>query len=165
MNRLLISLWPYRIVRWALAGVFLWASVAKLTRPLGFAETISDFGLVPENVLFATALGLVALEFAAGLGLLFDVRGAAGLTACLLALFIGVLVYGISIGLDIECGCFGVSTGEVGLHDALWRDVVLLVACGYLWWFRWLRSVRPPSVRDLWCRLYATGESNEEWVP
>jgi hypothetical protein len=165
MTRLLASLWPYRLVRWMLAGVFLWASVVKLADPHAFTEIISDFGLVPESILFATALGLIALEFIAGAGLLFDVRGAVGLAAGLLIVFVGVLSYGIAIGLDIHCGCFGVGSRPVGLHEALWRDLVLFVACGYLWWYRWLRSIAPLSAREWWRRPFSEQGSTEECVP
>ena len=105
------------------------------------------------------------MELLAGLGLLFDVRGAVGLTACLLTVFVGVLTYGIAIGLDIECGCFGSGGRAVGLHEALWRDLVLFVACGYVWWYRWLRSIEPVSVRGIWQRIFTEKGSTEECVP
>jgi hypothetical protein len=165
MFRLSASVWPYRIVRWLLAGVFLWAGVVKAADPGGFAATISDFGLVPESVLFVTAVSLIGLELLAAVGLVFDIRGAVGLTAVLLAVFIGVLAYGLAIGLDIECGCFGPGYRETGLWDVLWRDLVLLAACGYLWWFRWISGIRPLALRGLWQRLFSEKGSTKECVP
>ena len=159
----LASIWPYRLVRWTLAGLFLYASFGKLAEPQGFAQTISDFGLVYESVLFATALALIVLEFFAGLGLLLDVRGALGLTVGLLLLFVGVLGYGIAMGYDIQCGCFGPGDREVSLQEALYRDFALLAACGYLYWSRWMRATGPLSLRELWTRLRKKLGVQREW--
>jgi len=160
----LASIWPYRLVRWTLAGLFLYASFGKIAEPQGFAETISDFGLVYENVLFATALAFIVLEFFAGLGLLLDVRGALGLTVSLLLLFVGVLVYGIARGYDIHCGCFGPGDREVSLHEALYRDLAMLAACGYLYWSRWVRATGPLTIREIWTKLTKKLGVSQEWV-
>jgi sodium--glutamate symport carrier gltS len=147
MIRLLASVWPYRLIRWLLAGVFLYAGVTKLTAPQLFAENISDFGLVPENILFATALAIIGLEVLAGFGLLLDIRGALAIVVCLLVLFVVAMSYGLAIGLDIDCGCFGPGDRGLGLQEALLTDLCLLAACGYLYWSRWVRSRGPTSLR------------------
>jgi hypothetical protein len=146
-----------------LAGLFLYASFGKLAEPEGFARTIEDFGLVYENVLFAAALALIVLEFCAGLGLLLDVRGALGLTVGLLLLFVCVLGYGIAMGYDIHCECFGPGDREVGLHEALYRDLALLAACGYLYWSRWMRATGPLSLLNMWTNLRKKLGVQREW--
>lgn len=159
----LASIWPYRLVRWALAGLILYASFGKAAEPEGFAHTISDFGLVYENLLFATALAFIALEFSAGLGLLLDIRGALGLTVGLLLLFVGVLAYGIAMGYDIQCGCFGPGDSEVTLQEALYRDLALLAACGYLYWARWVRASGPLTLREFWKRFTEKLGVRKQW--
>jgi hypothetical protein len=149
MIKVLASIWPYRLIRWALAGLFLYASFFKLRDTEAFAEAISEFGVVGENALFATALVIICLEVIAGLGLLLDMRGALGLTIALLLVFVAVLSHGISLGLDISCGCLGPGDSELGLHEALLRDLLLLAACGYLYWSRWVRSSPPLTWRQL----------------
>ena len=65
------SVWPYRVVRWALATVFVYAGGNKLTDIEAFAEDIGVFGLVRESVLPAVAVGLPVVEIVAGMGLLW----------------------------------------------------------------------------------------------
>ena len=53
------------------------------------------------------AVFLPLLEMIFGLGLLLDIKGSlAGITG-LLMLFTVILSYGIRLGLDVDCGCFG----------------------------------------------------------
>ena len=136
---LLRSRWAYRLVRFAVGGVFLLAAVSKLLDLERFVATVGDFGIVPDELVRATSLALCALEVFCGVGLLFDVRGALSVALGLTLLFLGVLSYGIWLGLDVDCGCLGfVRPGEErgSLRDALDRDLVILVACGYLIWWR-----------------------------
>ena len=140
VRELATNIWPYRIVRWCLGGLFVVSGVLKLASPESFAEAMGAYGLVPEWGLSAAALGLSIFELLAGLGLVLDVRGALASIAGLLVLFIGVLLYGMSLGLDVDCGCLGPADPEAYLHAGLgWvalRDVGLLVLCGYLYWWR-----------------------------
>ncbi len=43
--------WPYRIVRIALAALFIYGGVSKLLAPKTFAATISSYDLAPEALL------------------------------------------------------------------------------------------------------------------
>jgi uncharacterized membrane protein YphA (DoxX/SURF4 family) len=136
-------IWSYRIVRIALAALFIYGGIVKLIDPKAFARTISGYGLVPEMLLPVVAVGLPLIETIAGIGLLLDIRGSLALIASLLGMFLLVLGYGISLNLDVDCGCFGADdlAKQAGLKQAFWRDVVL---CGfvvpYLYLSRWLRS-------------------------
>jgi len=60
--------------------------------------------------------------------------------------FIGVLSYGIAIGLDIDCGCFGPGDpeGEAfhSLRSALMRDCFMLAGAAFLYGWRFLHPVR-----------------------
>ena len=67
---------------------------------------------------------------AAGAGLVFDIRGSLTTITVILIIFIAVMGYGISMGLDIDRGCFGPGDTEVkayhGLRTKLYRDIILL---------------------------------------
>lgn len=140
-------------VRFGLAAVFLYAAAGKLADPAAFAKIIGGYGLAPQAALFPLALLLPALEIAAALGMALNLRGALTLYAGLLLLFIFVLGYGIRLGLDVDCGCYGPGDpeGEAyhGLWSALLRDLLLLAACGYICVWRKVtgRGPRRVSVR------------------
>jgi hypothetical protein len=83
------------------------------------------------------------LELIAGLGLIFDVKGSLSVILGLLVLFAFVLWFGILKDLDIDCGCF--SPDDLAEHNALWsalyRDLAMIIAALYLFW--WRRATRP----------------------
>lgn len=151
LRELVGSSWPYRIVRWALAGMFLVAGVLKLADPAVFAATIDAFGLVPKGTAPLAALVLPVVEIGAGLALVWDWRGSLGIIVALNVFFIGILSYGLYLGLDIDCGCYGPGDpeGEAfhSLRTSLYRDLVFMAAAFYLYWWRWVN--RPSLVRPL----------------
>ena len=91
----------YKLIRWTFGALFIFSGGAKLMEPVTFAVLIDAYGLVPKGLLMHAALGLSVLEMAAGIGLLFDIRGSLGVIAGLPAVFIAILGYGISMGLDV----------------------------------------------------------------
>ena len=146
----LLNIWPYRIVRLSLAFIFLWSGITKLLNPVYFVVIIDAYGLIPESWNMPVAVSLATLEAIVGLTLCFDICGSLAIVALLLCLFIAILGYGIWLGLDIDCGCFGPEEPEAkayhGLRPALFRDFIMVggVACLYSW--RYARSVRPVSI-------------------
>lgn len=138
MKALLSNIWTYRVLCWGVAGFFLVAAVMKLADMGRFAETIGAFGVVPEWGLAPTAWALLAAEVTAAGLLAFDLRGGLEGIAALLVVFCAVMVYGLAIGLDVDCGCLGPGeSGAGGLLEPLLRDVVLLCVCGYLFWWKY----------------------------
>lgn len=143
MRVLLAGAWPYRIVRIGLAALFIYGGVAKLFDPKAFARIISGYDLVPELLLPLVAVGLPLVETLAGIGLLLDIRGSLAVIGALLGLFILVLGYGISLNLDVDCGCFGADdlARHAGLVQSFWRDVILAgIVVPFLYLSRWARS-------------------------
>jgi len=131
--------WLYRMARIGLAALFIYGGVIKLFDPKAFARTISGYDLVPELFLPVVAVGLPTIETLAGIGLLLDIRGALAMIAGLLAMFILVLGYGITLNLSVDCGCFGADdlARRDGLLKAFWRDVFLGgVVVPYLYYSR-----------------------------
>jgi uncharacterized membrane protein YphA (DoxX/SURF4 family) len=130
-----------------LGVIFVWAGLVKLSDPESFAEIISAYELVPEALLGPVAIGLPSLEVAAGIGLILDVRGSLGAVFGLLMMFVVVLWFGILKDLNIDCGCF--SPADLAEHGTLWaamyRDLAMMAAVAYLFW--WRRAVPVPLPR------------------
>lgn len=130
--------WVSRLVRVLLAGAFLLAAVLKLRDPAAFAVTIRGFGLLPGELVPAASIVLPVLEIAAALGLLLDRPWGRHLYGLLLLLFLAVLSYGLWLGLDVDCGCYGPGDPEAeafsGLRAALWRDLGLAAGLASLYW-------------------------------
>ena len=130
----------YLTVRWVLGLVFIYAGVLKLMQVQSFAVLIGAYGLIPDYLLTPVAVILPILEVLAGLGLLADLWGSLTAVTIMLLFFIAILGYGIWMGLDIDCGCFGPNDPEaiafLGLQTTLYRDVAMLSAAIYLYWRR-----------------------------
>lgn len=142
-RRGLVHPWSYRLVRIALAALFIYAGVTKLLDPKAFAAVISSYDLVPEALLPLAAVGLPLIETVAGLALLRDRPWGLHLITGLLALFIFVLGYGIIGDLDVDCGCFGAEELDkrAGLRAAFYRDLLLIgVVAPYLYLYRRARE-------------------------
>ncbi len=127
MEHLIKNQWVYRALRLLVAGIFLWAGTVKLMDQAAFAVVIDAFGILPDGFSGMVAVFLPVVEIAAALALIFDVRGALETLGALMLVFMGILGYGIFLGLDIDCGCFGPEDPEArafsGLRTALYRDV------------------------------------------
>lgn len=125
-----------RLLDWlvarALGVLFVLAAAWKPSDLREFEGTIARFGIVFDTLVPVTALGLIAAELLVGLGLVLGVRGALHGALGLALVFLGVLAYGLWLGLDLDCGCFG--PGErTSLVQAFRRDLVLLALIGYLY--------------------------------
>jgi uncharacterized membrane protein YphA (DoxX/SURF4 family) len=143
-HQALIHPWPCRIIRIALASLFIYGGTVKLFAPKAFAATISTYNLVPEMFLPVVAIGLPLIETVAGLGLIFNKSWGLHLITGLLIMFVFVLGYGVLGELNVDCGCF--STEELdkqaGLRMAFYRDLILLgLVAPYLYLSRRARAV------------------------
>ena len=149
-RQILTNPWLDRIVRFALAAVFIYGGVIKLFSPKAFAATISSYNLVPEPLLPIVAIGLPLIETIAGLALLFGRIWGLHLITGLLAMFVFVLGYGILTDLDVDCGCFGAEELDkhAGLRAAFYRDLVLIgLVVPYLYIYRWIRK-KPETINE-----------------
>lgn len=136
LHRLFISPKLDLLLRVVLAGVFIFAAVPKLVSPGDFSVIIAGYGLTPAflNPILAVVLPVAELVVAALL--VMDRRGGVLGATLLLTGFTMILAYGIQLGLDVDCGCFGPDDPEGkayhGLREALVRDLFLLGCCGWL---------------------------------
>lgn len=142
---MLIHPWPYRIVRIALASIFIYGGAVKLFAPKSFAATISTYNLVPDVFLPAVAVGLPLIETIAGLALLCNRSWGLHIITGLLAMFVFVLGYGVLGDLNVDCGCFGAEEldKQAGLRMAFYRDLIMLgLVVPYLYLSRRFRKIR-----------------------
>jgi uncharacterized membrane protein YphA (DoxX/SURF4 family) len=160
------SIWIYRGLRWGLALVFFYAGAVKLADPESFAVIIQAYGLVPDAMLWPVAIALPALEVLAAIGLFMDLRGSLAVITVLLAIFVAVLSYGVWMGLDVDCGCFGPEDPEgrayAGIRAALYRDIVL--AGGILLLYGWRYRYRAEPMGFNLVRLFRKEEKKHEQV-
>jgi uncharacterized membrane protein YphA (DoxX/SURF4 family) len=144
LKQIVVSPWLYFAIRLLLGLIFVYAGFIKLIDPKAFAKTISHYDIVPESFLPAVAIGLPAIEFLSGLGLVFNIRGSLTTVLSLLLLFSLILGFGIVSNLNIDCGCF--TQEEIRDHNtlrqALYRDLTLITAVLYLYLYRWIGNKR-----------------------
>lgn len=151
--RLTTSPWTYRAIRLLMSGVFILAGISKLMHLDIFVMIVELYVLdspvpVPTSWLQPAAFFLSVLEVITGIGLLFNLPGFLSLLAGQLFFFIGILFYGIVIGLDVDCGCFIIDDPDnpihSGLQSALLRDFMMLLAVFHLYWWRWRHKKSEP---------------------
>jgi len=131
--------WAERLGRWALAAVFLYASIPKILDPAGFAVDISHYDIVPEALLPLLAVTLPWIEALGALALItgFAADGASVLILLLLLTFLGGLLQAWVRGIDLECGCFGHKDAGTGnVLSALLRDLAFIGIAIPVVWFR-----------------------------
>ncbi len=103
------------ICRLTLAIIFFYAGVEKIINPRDFAVAIYNYQLLPDCLINLSALFLPWLEIliAASLIIGINTRGAALLSSVLFLIFATALTINLIRGLDISCGCFGASSGNI----------------------------------------------------
>jgi len=151
----------YHLIRVLLSVIFLWSGISKLMNPTEFVVIIDAYGLIPDAWILPLATILPFLEMVFGLGLLLEIRGSlAGITGFLM-LFLAILSYGIWLGLDVDCGCFGSQNPESNafhsLRPALYRDVVMIAGVVYLYVWRYYRSIKPVRLVSFFNSLFNRG--------
>jgi len=125
-----------RILHWMsrciLAGVFVYSGYIKVESPLQFAVAITDYQLVPENLIFPLATYLPWLEIALGCAMLigWKIRYFAMAAAALLLSFMVVLTITYFRGIEANCGCFSFDDPITPL--TILRDSLILIPALYL---------------------------------
>ena len=112
------------LMRMTLGCVFIYASWHKIARPAEFAQTITNYRLLPQILINPAALLLPWVELVCGLGMVSGLlrRGSGLVLSFLLLVFIAALAASLLRGLDIHCGCFS-SAAHVGTN--LYLDIAL----------------------------------------
>lgn len=147
------SVWLGRGASFLLAGVFLWAGVAKAMRRDDFFNAIGHYHLLSANAAYRLSFWIPWIEISLAVALLLPMRLVRRTAAVLLALMLLFFTAGlISLwvrGEHVNCGCFG----GMGKSHPVWsvlRNLVLLA----LTWMAWrvdgkVRSVNTDDAAPL----------------
>ena len=132
------------LLRIALGGLFIWASIDKALEPHLFARMIRNYQVLPLLLVNPAALIVPWLEMFAGLLLVTGVwrKSCLFIINSLLVLFILMMSQAMLRGLSLDCGCY---TTQSGSSQVTWwrvlEDIVMLAAGIWLW-------LRPPAYRQ-----------------
>ncbi len=139
-------IWLWRILRIILGSIFLYASAEKIINPEQFAYAISNYKLLPVELVNFFALFLPWLEAVLGIFLIFGIFEWASLTLYngLMIFFLLVIIISLARGLNITCGCFSSDpNADKMTWFTLFRDALLLLP-GLGGYFLLFRLRRPP---------------------
>jgi uncharacterized membrane protein YphA (DoxX/SURF4 family) len=128
------------VVRVVLAGIMLWAGLAKLLEPGQALRAVQAYRIFPSWIDDVVAIGLPIIEISVGLLLLLGLgtRFAAWVTAGLMVVFVAGVASAWIRGLSIDCGCFGgggdvPSAGRVGRYlTEIGRDLLFTALAVWL---------------------------------
>ena len=111
-------------------AIFIAASIDKIAHPAEFAKIVSNYQILPGDLINITAIVLPWLEAVLGLFILcgWCLPGASILANLLLVIFLGALSSAAARGIDINCGCFSVKAAAQ--QHTVWhlvRDLLILL--------------------------------------
>jgi uncharacterized membrane protein YphA (DoxX/SURF4 family) len=131
VSRLLATLPVQVLCRLILGGVFIYASLDKITHPHAFARIINNYQLLPEILITLPAIVLPWLEMISGLFLVAGIfkRASALILSTLLLVFAVAITINLARGISFDCGCFSTVTTASGSDPVglLIRDLLLLI--------------------------------------
>jgi uncharacterized membrane protein YphA (DoxX/SURF4 family) len=112
MRKILSNDWLTLLCRLFFGGIFIYASLDKIAHPDQFARIVFNYHLVPGTLINLVALILPMSEFIAGVFVIVGVfyRGARAYLVILLSIFLIAIAINVFRGVNLECGCFTVSS-------------------------------------------------------
>ena len=118
------------LLRWVVAGVFLYAGTLKALDPAYFATQVDHYRFLPYALSCAVGVYLPWLEILAGAALALGIHraGASLLLGGMLVVFFIALTSAWARGLDIACGCFGHTASKSSYPLSLVIDAALFAA-------------------------------------
>ena len=126
----------WRILALIIGALFIYAGAIKALDPIGFANDIDNYKILPWFVGVRLAFYLPWLEILCGLALIIRRLYFGGLLilAMLTSVFIVASIVAKVRGLDITCGCFGHASKYLSFAGHLALDFILLGALVLLLW-------------------------------
>ena len=120
----------WRIVDVAVGGVFIYAGALKALDPVGFANDIDNYKILPWAIGIRLAFYLPWLEILCGLALISRrlYLGGLSILTALACVFTVATIAAKVRGLDITCGCFGHASKNWRFSAHLMLDLGLLAA-------------------------------------
>ena len=131
----MVKSFSWRIVALIIGGTFIYAGLIKAMDPVGFANDIDNYKILPWPLAVRLAFYLPWLEMLCGLALIlrFFYRGGLFILTGLTFVFIAASVVAKVRGLDITCGCFGHASKNWSFSGHLALDIAILIALIALW--------------------------------
>ncbi|MCP4705452.1 MAG: DoxX family membrane protein [candidate division Zixibacteria bacterium] len=136
MNKLLHDDYLSLITRLVVGGIFIYASLDKIANPSEFARIVYNYHLAPGDLVNLAAIILPWLELICGLSVILGFYKEGGILIISFLMVVFIVAIGINVirGVDLECGCFTVSSKARGSAlSLLYRDIGLLAICIYAW--------------------------------
>lgn len=131
MKGILLNRYWVFLLRLALGGVFIWASIDKILHPLDFAWKISNYRVLAPVLVNILAVVLPWIEILCGMALVVGIftDGAVVIICLLLIIFMAAMGQAVFRGIDIGCGCFKVTTeaAKVG-WERIGEDFLMFLA-------------------------------------
>ncbi|MFE2915934.1 MauE/DoxX family redox-associated membrane protein [Kitasatospora indigofera] len=130
--------WIGTVVRLALAVVWGWAGLAKISDPAEAAQAVRAYEILPESLVKPVGYALPFLEVALAVLLVIGlgVRIVAVVSALLLLTFIAGITSAWVRGISIDCGCFGgggtVDASQTEYLQEILRDTGFLLLAAWL---------------------------------
>jgi uncharacterized membrane protein YphA (DoxX/SURF4 family) len=124
------------LLRFALGGLFIWASIDKALEPHLFARLIRNYQVLPLILVNPSALLVPWLELLTGFLLITGVwrKSCLFIINSLLVMFILLMSQALLRGLSLDCGCYSTQSGSSQV--TWWRvveDIAMLAAGIWLW--------------------------------
>jgi uncharacterized membrane protein YphA (DoxX/SURF4 family) len=120
----------YLAARLILGGVFVYASLDKITHPMEFAQIVYNYKILPAMWVNPVALIIPFVELTAGIALIIGRPAfpSALILTGFVVVFAMALGFNLARGLDFQCGCFSTSVEarNAGINTLI-RDVILLI--------------------------------------
>ncbi len=117
--------------------IFIYAAIEKIADPAGFGDSIANYKLVPRFAIHFFAIAVPWVELIVGILLIFNfyVKENAVIFSTLIAAFTIMIFISVLRGLDIDCGCFGTSDGQVVGVIKIIENIGLLLLGIYVFFF------------------------------
>ena len=115
------------VLQGVLALIFIYAGATKIFDPVGMAQVIHGYDVLPGFLVNLAAIILPWVEVLAGLGILLRFRTVSwlGFLVGLSAVFVGTISWNLHLGKSFDCGCFGTGADPASWWTVL-RDSFLL---------------------------------------
>jgi len=131
MKTLLANKYLILLSRLVLGFVFIYAAVEKISDPDSFAVSISNYRILPLQLVNIFAIALPWLELITGILLIYGVciKENSFIIGSLMLLFTVMVLIAVLRGLDIDCGCFGTGDAQkVGLKKIVENLILIIVS-------------------------------------
>ena len=136
LRALLTSPWLALVFRLYVGGVFIYASMNKISYTAEFADTIASYQILPYWGVNLTAAALPWLELLSGAMLIIGVRAkAAALTiGAMLLVFCIAIAVNLLRGTPIGCGCFTSLEEDMSIMTLV-RDLIWLCMTAHVYFY------------------------------